>query len=65
MNIKGDKSNTDKPCVDLCSLLHGGEFCTGCGLMLEEDIHWMEMSDKDKREANINAAQRLKEYENG
>ena len=60
MDISGNKTDTDSPCVGVCSLTRGGEVCNGCGRNLEEVTFWPQMSDNDKREANKESAQRLK-----
>jgi len=65
MNISGVKSDTDSPCVGVCSLTRGGEVCNGCGRNLEEVTYWLDMDESDKREVNINAAQRLQELQDG
>ena len=44
-----ERSNTDSPCVGICSATSlGDEICIGCGRTAEEVIMWNRLSDAEK-----------------
>lgn len=53
MNIKGERTKSDTPCIGICSTTNlGDNVCVGCGRTAEEVINWNSYSDY--RKATIN-----------
>ena len=53
MNIAGDNSVTDSPCVGVCSATALGDaVCRGCGRTFQEVIEWNTYGDQQKIEIN-------------
>ena len=53
MDIHGNKSLVDSPCVGICSATAlGDDICMGCGRTFEEVVHWNRLSDEEKMAIN-------------
>ena len=49
MNIKGERNESDTPCVGVCSTTNlGDSVCIGCGRTANEVIQWNTYSDYKK-----------------
>ncbi len=49
MNIRGEKNQTDSPCVGICSATAlGDDVCMGCGRTFDEVRLWNTLSDEEK-----------------
>lgn len=53
MNTNGNRSDTDSPCIGVCSATsQGDDVCRGCRRTFEEVRDWNKMTDEQKREVN-------------
>lgn len=53
MNISGKRTDTDSPCVGVCSATAlGDEICIGCKRTREEVENWKYYTDEQKRNIN-------------
>jgi hypothetical protein len=49
MDVAGNKSLTDSPCVGICSATALGDaICLGCGRSFQEVIDWNSYTDEQK-----------------
>jgi len=64
VNINGDKSPWDTPCVGICSTTVGGKVCTGCGRTVSEIRDWHTYTRDECQAVNRKAAGRLKDNTN-
>lgn len=54
MDIKGNRSLTDTPCIGVCSATAlGDEICRGCGRTFDEVILWNTFTDEQKKAINL------------
>lgn len=58
MNVKGNKSLTDSPCVGICSATALGDaICCGCGRTFDEVRLWNTLTDEEKTKINLRLQQ--------
>jgi len=60
VNINGDRSPWDKPCVGICSTAVAGTICRGCGRTVEEIRDWPTYARDECVVVNRKAAERLR-----
>ena len=54
MNIIGQRTLTDSPCVGICSATAlGDEICIGCGRTFDEVHLWNTLTDEEKIAINL------------
>jgi uncharacterized protein len=51
------------PCIQVCHIPPGLEFCIGCGRTRLDITYWLQMSDAEREQVNREAAERLRTWE--
>jgi len=62
VNINGNHSPWDKPCVGACSTTVADTVCRGCGRTVEEIRDWPTYTRDECVAVNHKAAERLRNY---
>lgn len=52
MDIFGNKTTIDNPCIGVCSTTYGDEICRGCKRTVEEIRDWNRYSKEQKENIN-------------
>jgi uncharacterized protein len=50
----------ESPCIQICHIPPGLEFCIGCGRTRFDITYWLQMSDPEREQVKREAAERLR-----
>jgi hypothetical protein len=53
----------ESPCIQICHIPPGKDFCIGCGRTRLDIAYWVQMSDPEREQVRQDAAARLRQWE--
>lgn len=53
----------ESPCIQICHIPPGQDFCIGCGRTRLDIAYWLQMSDPEREQVKRDAAERLAKWE--